>query len=110
MDGKNKSILSKYNPMIWEIVKIWEPTKYFLFGEKEEIYYPVRLEYHKEGYTPSGVAGAYLREVTFQLVMKYFGVTKPSQLIGKEFRANVNRDAQAALLILALKAEHPDLV
>jgi len=109
--AKHQSKSPKYDPMVWEIAKIWEPRRHFLFGPGEEDYYIVRLLWHKKGRSlPCGSAPAYLREKTLLLVMKHFGVKSPKKLIGKQFRANVGEDAQAAMLVLALKAEHPDLV
>jgi hypothetical protein len=100
----------KYNPMFWKITAVFGPEKHYIFGKGEEDYYIVRVECHKKGYLISYSGPAFLREKTLGFVMKHFGVRKPKRLIGKEFRANCSENAQAAMLILALRSEYPELV
>jgi hypothetical protein len=99
----------KYDPDVWKIIRV-EPNVRHLLFKQEENYWAVVVEGHPKGYVfPCTRGTAYLRGETLALVMEHFGVKKPKNLVGKEFRANVH-DAQAALLVIAIKAKYPKLI
>ncbi|NMB91262.1 hypothetical protein GYA37_00240 [candidate division WWE3 bacterium] len=99
----------KYNPYVWKIIRI-KPNVRHLLLDREENYWAIRVESHPKGYmTPLTISTAFLKEEAFTLVMKYFEVERPKDLVGKEFRANFD-DAQALLLSVAIKTMYPKFI
>lgn len=98
----------KYDPPIWTIAKVENNVRYSFFGHEDPCW-GLLVEEKKKGYLVRSISFVCLRKETFNLLLQHFGIKKPEDLVGKEFRANFD-DAHAALLSVALQRDYPTLV